>query len=174
MLNLIKIFESNYAISSLLVFLVSFILAIFSITIYKIIFGEETFKKMHETTLWKRKLLEARKNKDEKLLAKLEKKREYMEKIDAEIASKQLKVTLITIIPSFLSFYFLSTLYGVNAVALMPKGMSIPFLSHPDGGLPFFTWYLLTFFAIYNPLSKLFKVSIGVEDYAEESIKNKK
>lgn len=174
MINIIKIFESNYAISSISVFLVSFILAIFSLSISKIVLGEETLRKMRESTLWKRKLLEAKRNKDEKLLAKLEKKREYMEKINAEIASKQLKITLITIIPSFLSFYFLSTLYGVNAVALMPKGMSIPFLSHPDGGLPFFTWYLLTFFAIYNPLSKFFKISIGVEEYAEEGIKNKK
>lgn len=174
MISLIKIFESSYAISAISVFLVSFILAIFSITISKIVLGKETLRKMHESTLWKRELLNARKNKDEKLLAKLEKKREYMEKIDAEVASKQLKVTLITIIPSFLSFYYLSINYGVNPVALMPKGMIIPFLSHPDGGLPFFTWYLLSFFAIYNPLSKLFKISIGVEEDAEKSFKNKK
>ncbi len=128
----------------------------------------EDMAKMMESQKFKRMLLEAQKKGDTKTIRRLKRRQEYYQKIDAEIGKKNIILFAVSIGLFYLVFIgILTPIYGgLEAVALLPGGMIIPFISMGDK-LTSLGWYILSLLAVGLPLGKLFEVKPKVERLAE-------
>ncbi|MCS7126723.1 MAG: EMC3/TMCO1 family protein [Aigarchaeota archaeon] len=122
----------------------------------KLITKEDTLK-MAESQVYKKSLLEARKKGDEKLVQKLMKKQEYYQKIDAQIAKKNILTLLITLAIFYISYIFIAQTYGDLVIASLPSDLTIPFISH-GSKITVTGWFIITLIASGLPISKILGV----------------
>ena len=137
--------------------------------------GPEEMAKMKEAQEFQRKLLQAQRKGDKKLIQKLKRKEEYYQKISAEVMKKNMILMLISLGIFYAVFMALTPLYGsVGIVASLPSDLMIPLISQGNK-LTFIGWYVLALLAAGMPMGKIFEVKAEeVESYAKKSVKDEK
>ncbi|MCS7129492.1 MAG: EMC3/TMCO1 family protein [Candidatus Caldarchaeum sp.] len=124
----------------------------------KVVFKKEDLAKMAEIQAFNRELMTATRKKDQKTIQKLQKKREYIQKLNAEVSKKNLITMFASLMLFFTVYPVLAAYFGDSVVGFTPKGFEIPFIS--DGGeLRFYGWFILSFFGVGSPISKLLGIS---------------
>ncbi len=134
----------------------------------KLISKEDTLK-MAESQLYKKTLLEARRKGDEKLIQKLMKKQEYYQKIDAQIAKKNIITLFATLAMFYAAYIFLAQVYGNGVVANLPADLVIPFISYGNQ-LTVAGWFIISLIAAGLPISKILGVG-GMPEISKEAEK---
>lgn len=140
----------------------------------KALIKKQDLEKMVEVNLYRQELLRAKRRGDQKVLQKLEKKKDYIRKVEINLMKKNLTVLAFSMTIFFMAYWLMISNYAWVSLAL-PGDFSIPFLSY-DGKLSFYGWYLLIFFAVSLPFSKLFGFGAGIGGMgiAEKSTKDEK
>jgi len=165
-------------IDMLVITAMSAALATATLAIRKAILKREDLEKMAEIQAYQRELLAARRKNDHKAIQKLEKRKEYIQKLNAEVSKKNLMVIFASLI-LFFTFYPLASGFFLTqdgqpkTIGYMPSGLNIPFLA-PEGKLDFYGWFILSFFAVNSPLAKLLGVSFSPQEVAKNAEKNAK
>lgn len=131
----------------------STLLALISTALRRVVLSKEDMLAMQEVTKFNRELMKALREKDKKAIERLERKKEYMQKIQARIFGKNMLLMVISMTVFFTFFFFANARYGHTPLLVMPPGLNIPFIS-VDGKMEFFGWYLLTFFSVSLPIGK--------------------
>jgi len=137
--------------------------------------GPEEMAKMKEAQEFQRKLLQAQKKGDKKLVQKLKRRQEYYQKISAEVGKKNMIFMFVSLGVFYAVFMALTPLYGsVGVVASLPSDLTIPLISQGNK-LTFIGWYMLALLAAGMPMGKIFEVKAEeVESYAKKSAKDEK
>ena len=137
--------------------------------------GPEEMAKMKEAQEFQRKLLQAQKKGDKKLIQKLKRKEEYYQKVSAEVMKKNMILMFISLGIFYAVFMALTPLYGsVGVVASLPSDLMIPLISQGNK-LTFIGWYILALLAAGMPMGKIFEVKAEeVESYAKKGVKDEK
>ena len=137
--------------------------------------GPEEMAKMKEAQEFQKKLLQAQKKGDKKLIQKLKKKQEYYQKINAEVGKKNMILMFMSLGIFYAVFMALTPLYGsVGIVASLPSDLMIPLISQGNK-LTFIGWYILALLAAGMPMGKIFEVKAEeVESYAKKGAKDEK
>ena len=156
------------------IFLIALCVSIATNWLRRKILSPEDMAKMMESQKFKKMLFEAKQKGDKKLLQKLMKKREYYQKIDAEIGKKNM-ILLFGSLGIFYAVYAaLTPLYGAfSVVASLPGDLVIPLISQGNK-LTFIGWFILSLLAVNMPLGKLFEVKPEevVMKHAAEDVKD--
>lgn len=115
-----------------------------------------------QTSEWQKEFNEARKSGDKKELDKAMRKQKQIMQIQSKMFMQQMKVTLIFIVPFFLFWTWLNSIYGSIAVAILPGW----FLATEGtaGGLTVFYWYLLCSFMFGTIFSHVLGIGMGATD----------
>ncbi|MCS7117556.1 MAG: EMC3/TMCO1 family protein [Thaumarchaeota archaeon] len=117
-------------------------------------FSKEDMVLMAEAQRFQRDLLKAMREKDTKTLSRLEKQKDYYQKVQSRLMSKNLTLTLLTM-GIYLGFFTWATgHYGNQLLLKVPEGFSIPLIT-VDGGLGFFGWYMLTALAFGTLINRV-------------------
>jgi len=157
------------------------LLALATLAIHKAVLKREDMEKMAEIQAYQRELLNAKRKNDQKTIQKLEKKKEYIQKLNAEVSKKNMIVMFASLI-IFFTFYPLAAGFFITpdgqpkTIGYMPSGLDIPFIAS-EGKLQFYGWFILSFFAVNSPLAKLLGISFSVSEvgkHAEKNVKDKK
>jgi uncharacterized membrane protein (DUF106 family) len=104
-------------------------------------------------------ILTKNKAKEEKLM----KKKPQMDKLQAKLASDNLKVTFLFLIPLMLLWWLVNSIIGAGTVAISPIPIPIPLGANfgPIGPeLNIFWWYMISSFAFSGMITKLFGLSL--------------
>ena len=145
----------------------STMLALVSAGLRRVILSKEDMLAMQEVTKYNRELMKALREKDMKAVERLEKKKEYMQRVQAKIFGKNMILMLISMVIFFTFFFFANARYGHTPLLTMPPGLELPFIS-VGGKIQFFGWYLLTFFAISLPVNKFLGMKITTSSAAKK------
>ncbi len=132
-----------------------------------------------EVQAWSSEYFKAQRAKDTKALEKLNKKKEYIDKLRGEMMSQQFRPTLFFAIPLLGLFYVLNTFYRNVAVALLPFEPVAPFnawaghlvgnlcmsgsAAPPESCAPFYLWYLICSISSYQIVQRLLGASLTAE-----------
>ncbi|MEM1965008.1 MAG: EMC3/TMCO1 family protein [Candidatus Caldarchaeum sp.] len=138
----------------------------FTTAIRRLIFKKEDLAKMAEIQAFNKELMTATRKKDQKTLQKLQKKRDYIQKLNAEISKKNLMTMFASLMIFFTVYPVLAGYFGNDVIGFMPAGLEIPFISQ-NGEIRFYGWFILSFFGVGSPISKLMGISftgVGVSD----------
>ncbi len=127
--------------------------------IRRLIFKKEDLAKIAEIQAFNRELIRARQKKDQKALQKLQKKKEYIQKLNAEISKKNLLTMLASLMILFIVYPILAGYFGDTVIGLTPRGLDIPFISQ-NGELRFYGWFILSFFGVGSPIAKLMGIGL--------------
>ncbi|MEM4417148.1 MAG: EMC3/TMCO1 family protein [Nitrososphaerota archaeon] len=126
--------------------------------IRRVIFKEEDMRKMAEIQAFNRELLAAQRKKDAKAIQKLQSRKEYIQKLNADVSKKNMLIMFSSMIIFFTVYPLLSGFFGATQLGSMPPGLNIPFIS-TNGGLYFYGWFILSFFAVGSPIAKILGIS---------------
>ena len=131
----------------------SIVISLASALARRVLLKEEDLRKMQEAAQYRREMMKAMKAGDKKAIQKLEKRKDYIQKIEAQTAVKNLATMAISI-AIFFSFYMWATnYYGAAEIMSMPPGLDIPFISN-GGKIFFYGWYILTVMSVGLPINK--------------------
>lgn len=150
----------------------AFVVSLATNLVRRLLLTPEDMRKMAESQLYKRKLLEAKRKGDEKLVQKLMKKQEYYQKIDAEVGKKNILTLVITLAIFYAVYMLVGPLYGNTVVALLPGNLFIPFLS-AGNKLTFAGWFILSLIAVGLPTAKVLGVG-GMPEVSKDAEKRLK
>lgn len=156
---------SSIPSSTLFVLTVAAILSLVTTTANRLMVDVKRIKSvMREVNAWRERLNKARKSNDKQELARVLKKQQAIMTLQSKVMWDRMKVSLIFLLPFWIIFMALSRFYGSAPVALTP--FTIPFLlsGKTDGQLgatvvPFYSWYIISSFAVSLPLSRLFGIN---------------
>ncbi|MEM2910690.1 MAG: EMC3/TMCO1 family protein [Nitrososphaerota archaeon] len=138
----------------------------------KSILKRQDMERMKEVNLFRQELMKAKRRGDQKTIQRLEKRMDYIKKVEFNIMKKNFTVMIISMILFLSTYWILTALFG-NMKFPLPGDFSIPFISQ-EGALTFYGWYILTFFAVSLPLSKAFGLSMMGGGLAEEGPQDKR
>ncbi len=133
-----------------------------------------------EVQAWSSEYFKAQRSKDTKALEKLNKKKQYIDKLRGEMMSQQFRPTLFFAVPLLVLFYVLNNFYGKIMVALLPFEPVPPFnvwAGHFVSNLcmtgtavgsgqpcaPFYLWYLICSITSYQIIQRLLGASLTAE-----------
>jgi len=111
---------------------------------------------MREGQQWRKDIEKAKKANNEQELAKLMKKQQAMAKVQARASMEQMKVTAVTFVPFLVIWYLLSAVFQQHIVAVAPFPLPLA-----GSQLTFFSWYLISSFAVNLPIMRLFGIGMG-------------
>jgi len=158
------------------ILLVSLTIGVLNAVLRRVIFTKEDLKNMQEAAEYRRELMRAAKEKDTKTLQKLEKRKDYIQKIEAKTFGKNMIIMMASLAIFFTYYYWALSHYGNNPVLEMPPDLHIPFVVI-NGKVYFFGWYLLTALAFSLPINKFLSPKtpsvFGETGSAKEVSKNK-
>lgn len=140
--------------------------------IRKSIIKKQDIEKMMEANLFRQELMRAKRRGDQKTLQKLEKRMDYIKKVEFNVMKKHFAVMIISV-ALFLATYWIMTMFFGDTKVTLPGDFFIPFITQ-DGALTFYGWYILAFFAVSLPLYKAFGLSMAGGTLAEKSPQDKK
>jgi len=135
------------------IILISLTIGVSNAVLRRVIITKEDVKNMQEAAEYRRELMKAAKEKDVKTLQKLEKRKEYIQKIEAKTFGKNMIIMMASLAIFFAFYYWAVSHYGMSPVLEMPPGLYIP-LVVVNGKVNFFGWYLLTALAFSLPINK--------------------
>ncbi len=160
---------------------ISILLAVITSLVNKRLLDIPRLRKMTaEVQGWSSEYFKAQRAKDTKALEKLNKKKEYIDKMRGQMMSQQFRPTLFFAVPLLGLFYLLNTFYGRIVVALLPFEPFAPFnvwAGHLVGNLcmtgtaagtgqscaPFYLWYLICSISSYQVIQRLLGASLTAE-----------
>jgi uncharacterized membrane protein (DUF106 family) len=132
---------------------------------------------MKETKGWQKERMAAFRSKDQKKIAELSKKSQYMNKMQMEMMQMNMRPMMITIIPLLLIFYFLMPTLFSYTVALSPIPLNVipaDFFEltctavkvgdgycHAENEIYLWAWYFLTAIAFSGIIMKVTKTSMN-------------
>lgn len=163
---------SSSVVSMLLILTTAILTVSLTNFIRKSIIKKQDMEKMMEANLFRQELMKAKRRGDQKTLQKLERRMDYIKKVEINIMKKNFTVMLISM-ALFLGVYWTVMIFFGDAKVFLPGDFFIPFLTE-EGTLTFYGWYIITFFAVSLPLSKAFGLSMMGGGLAEKSPQNKK
>ena len=141
--------------SAIFIFGVAFCLVLLVVTINRLAVD---IKKIQAFELEIRKhtndLNKAKANNDKTALRRLKREELRLKQLRSYVLKQRLNSSFITVIPLMMIYIIINTVYIGKQVATLP--FDFPFVGR---SAPFPIWYLLCYFTIYLPLSKLFGVS---------------
>jgi uncharacterized membrane protein (DUF106 family) len=137
------------------ILLFSSLLALTSTALRRVIITKEDMMAMQEVQRFNRELMTALRQKDKKAIERLEKRKEYMQRMQTRILGKNMLLMVLSMAIFFSFFFYANARYQGLELLKMPPGLEIPFISS-EGKILFFGWYLLTFFAVSLPINKFF------------------
>lgn len=111
---------------------------------------------MREAQQFRKDMDKAKKANNEQELSKLMKKQQAMAKVQARASMEQMKVTAVTFVPFLLIWYLLSAVFGQSTVAIAPFPLPLA-----GSQLSFFSWYLISSFAVNLPIMRLFGIGMS-------------
>jgi|GEM_PF-1329965 uncharacterized membrane protein (DUF106 family) len=124
---------------------------------------EDLREQDREIREWTRQYTEAVKKNERHQIAKLRRRKAEIDRLRMERSSKQMRVSLYTLVPMLIVFYLLNRFFtgpsGPLVVAKLP--FYSPILSNGDGNLWFVTWYFLCSVALNSPIQRIFGTYIG-------------
>jgi len=124
---------------------------------------EELREHDREIREWTKQYTEAVKKNERHQITKLKRRKAEVDKLRLERSSKQMRVSLYTLVPMLIVFYLLNSFFtgpaGPLVVAKLP--FYSPILSNGDGNLWFVTWYFLCSVALNTPIQRVFGTYIG-------------
>ncbi|MEM4642507.1 MAG: EMC3/TMCO1 family protein [Candidatus Caldarchaeum sp.] len=146
--------------------------------IRKIVFKKEDLAKIAEIQSYNRELMTATRKKDQKTIQKLQKKQDYIRQINAEVTKKNMITMFASLLIFFTIYPTLGGFFGTQMLGYVPAGLDIPFVTD-SGKLYFYGWFILSFFGVSSPITKIFGLGLagmptagGGED--EKKAENKK
>ncbi len=160
---------------------ISILLAVITSLVNKRLLDIPRLRKMTaEVQGWSSEYFKAQRAKDTKTLEKLNKKKEYIDKLRGQMMSQQFRPTLFFAVPLLGLFYVLNNFYQHTAVALLPFEPVVPFnawAGHLVGNLcmtgtvagavqscaPFYLWYLICSISSYQVIQRLLGASLTAE-----------
>jgi uncharacterized membrane protein (DUF106 family) len=148
------------------ILLFSSLLALTSTALRRVIITKEDMMAMQEVQRFNRELMTALRQKDKKAIERLEKRKEYMQRMQTRILGKNMLLMVLSMAIFFSFFFYANDRYQGLELLKMPPGLEIPFISS-EGKILFFGWYLLTFFAVSLPINKFFGRQIGSQGISE-------
>jgi uncharacterized membrane protein (DUF106 family) len=122
---------------------------------------------------WQKEFNEARKSGDKKQLDKAMRKQKQIMQIQSKMFTQQMKVSLIFIVPFFLFWTWLNSVYSQSGaaivVAFLPgwplgPGSSNLYAAGYPGGLTVFYWYLLCSLAFGTIFSHILGIGMATTD----------
>jgi len=118
------------------------------------LFTREDMLLMAEVQEYQKEVLRAVKQKDAKALQRLEKKKEYYQRVQTRLMGKNM-ILMFSTLAIYLGFLSWATAhYGTDPILHAPPGFYLPFVVEQDG-IPFFGWYVLSAFAFGTLLNRL-------------------
>ncbi|MEM2093697.1 MAG: EMC3/TMCO1 family protein [Candidatus Bathyarchaeia archaeon] len=142
--------------STLFVLLVSFAACLMSMIVYRYTVDLKRLSEVsEEVRRYNEDLTKAKKSGDKQALRRLKREERRLRQLSSYAQRQRLKATMVTVIPFSIISLMLGLFYSGRAVATLP--FETPF----GKGLNFYTWYMLCYFAIYFPLTRLFGVSMS-------------
>ncbi|MCK4243268.1 DUF106 domain-containing protein [Candidatus Bathyarchaeota archaeon] len=105
----------------------------------------------------------AKKRKDKQAIIKLERKEPRINRIQSIVAKQKMKTSLLLMFPFMAIFMSLNAIYGSsdpNFVAILP--FEFPILLPKQ--LPFSTWYLICYFAVFSVFNRFFGVTFEMDE----------
>jgi uncharacterized membrane protein (DUF106 family) len=132
---------------------------------------------MKETKGWQKERMAAFRSKDQKKIAELSKKSQYMNKMQMEMMQMNMRPMMITIIPLLLIFYFVMPTLFSYTVAISPIPLNVipaDFFEltctavkvgdgycHAENEIYLWAWYFLTAIAFSGIIMKVTKTSMN-------------
>jgi len=135
------------------IILISLGIGILNAVLRRVIITKEDLRNMQEAAEYRHELMKAAKEKDTKTLQKLEKRKDYIQKIEAKTFGKNMIIMMVSLAVFFTFYYWAMSRYGTTPVMQMPPGLYLP-LVVANGKVQFFGWYLLTALAFSLPINK--------------------
>lgn len=132
---------------------ISLTIGILNAILRRILITKEDIRNMQEAAEYRKELMKAAKEKDTKSLQRLEKRKEYIQKIEAKTFGKNMLVMMSSLAVFFIFYYWAMSRYGMEPILDMPPGLYIPFIAM-DGKANFFGWYFLTALTFSLPINK--------------------
>ncbi len=130
------------------------VLSLVTALIRRKVFTREDMVLMAEVQEYHREMLKAVRQKDAKALQRLEKKKEYYQRVQTRLMGKNL-VLMFSTLAIYLGFLSWATAhYGTGPILRTPPGFYLPFIVE-QGGIPFFGWYILSALAFGTLLNRL-------------------
>ncbi len=126
--------------------------------IRRVVLKEEDMRKMAEIQAFNKELLAAQRKKDTKTVQKLQHRKEYIQKLNAEVSKKNMIIMFSSLMIFFTIYPLLAGYYGASVLGIMPSGLDIPFISDQHQ-LYFYGWFILSFFAVGSPIAKVLGIS---------------
>ncbi|MEM2543759.1 MAG: EMC3/TMCO1 family protein [Nitrososphaerota archaeon] len=163
--------DSN-TLSMLLIIITAILLISLTNFIRKSIIKKQDMEKMMEANLFRQELMKAKRRGDQKTIQKLEKRMDYIKKVEFEVMKKNFTVMIISMALFLGAYWAMAMSFGDTKVPL-PGDFFIPFITQ-EGALTFYGWYILAFFAVSLPLSKAFGLSMTGGGLDEKSPQDKK
>jgi uncharacterized membrane protein (DUF106 family) len=93
--------------------------------------------------------------KDKNKLEKLKKKELPMRQASAKVQMARTKVTLVTVVPLFLIYYFMASFLGGYGSIVAVSPIPLPVLVGSNGEMVLIWWYILGSFTLSSLLSRL-------------------
>lgn len=135
------------------IFLLTLVLSLANSLIRRALIKEDDIRKMMEANEYRRAMLKALKEKDKKTIEKLERRKDYIQRLEAQTAMKNLIIMAISFGLFFTFFIWATAHYVQQTVLTLPPGIEIPFLSD-RGSMHFYGWYILSSLALSLPINK--------------------
>ncbi|MEM3395065.1 MAG: EMC3/TMCO1 family protein [Nitrososphaerota archaeon] len=135
------------------IMLISLSIGILNSILRRILITKEDVRNMQEAAEYRRELMKAAKEKDVKTLQKLEKRKEYIQKIEAKTFGKNMLIMMASLAIFFIFYYWAMSRYGMGPILQLPPGLYIPLIV-VDGKINFFGWYFLTALTFGLPINK--------------------
>jgi len=141
--------------SAIFILMLSIALSVLISVVNRILLDIDKLKRYEEKIRkWRQMYFKAKRTGDKKLLIKVERQSKYIQRLQSEVASERFKPVFIYLIPFWILFLVLNSVYKKSIVVFLP--VALPWLGDQ---LTFFWWYLLCNFAVGGPIQKLFKVT---------------
>lgn len=148
--------------------LLALFLAIASNLIYRLFTSKEDMRRRMELMEWNKQRIAAMRKGDKKALEKLDRKKEYMQKIQTQMMFKSLaNLSVAMILFLFIFWYILPSMSPQSPVASIPQGMDsvIPLLKlvviqdeqGNTAGLSPYGWFIISYFGLSMVTSKVLR-----------------
>ncbi len=141
--------------STLFIMVVALGLSLFSTMANRLLVNMKMVRSsMKEIRAFQKEMMRATKANDKQTIARLQKKQQAINKLQAKSSFEQMKVSMVTFGPFLAIWYILNGFFRNAIVATSPFVLPIVNNDH----LTFFYWYFIGSFALNLPLMRLFGV----------------
>ncbi|MDI6819358.1 MAG: EMC3/TMCO1 family protein [Candidatus Hodarchaeaceae archaeon] len=153
-LDIVLPFIYERAIFFILLLAVIFSLVITLIT-KKVVNWAKVKQVKAEVDAWRKELMDAQRKKDMKRIYKLQQDQKRIYGLQGQMMMETFKPAIIYIVPYFIFWYWLSSLYKGWVVAWLPFSLPLPFYGL-WASCGFLSWFLVSYFGFSSIWRKLF------------------